>query len=454
MARGTRIGYDFLPASSLLNCLQPTLEDAMLRSFSLLVAMLVIATTLPNPGVAQEWTRFRGPNGAGQSEATTIPAKWTDTDLNWTRELPGVGNGSPVIWGDRIFLMSGNPETAERHLLAIKVEDGSIEWKKDFPSKTHKLHAKSSYASSTPVVDEDRVYFAWSDPEHCWLKAFKHDGTPEWTADLGPWMSQHGFGSSPMLFEDLVIVSWSQERPNKSDESQKPDGSFVTAIDRKTGALRWKTPREVENTSYSVPCIYQPSKGGAPQLLCCDTAAGMYSLNPKTGEPIWNVNAFRMRTVSSPVIVGDLVFGSTGSGGGGNYVAAIRLGEKPEVVYEVKTQAPYVPCVVAKDDMVFLWSDNGIVKCINAADGTVHWTERVGGNYFGSPVRVGDKIYCMNEEGEAVVLAASKQYQLLGRNKLGAGSRATPAVAKGRMYLRTYTSLISIGGKATVAAAR
>jgi outer membrane protein assembly factor BamB len=399
---------------------------------------------------AQEWTRFRGPNGSGQSEAKTIPEKWTDTDLNWKRELPGAGNGSPVLWGDLLFLMSGDPETSERFLLCLAADSGQIVWRKNFPSKTHKLHQKSSYGSSTPAVDAEFVYFAWSDPDHTWLRAFRHDGTPVWTIDLGPWLSMHGFGTSPMLYEDLVIVSASQESPSNNADDAKPQESYVAAVERTTGKLRWKTPREVGTASYSVPCLYQPAEGPV-QLLCTDTTSGMFSLDPRTGKPLWNVTAFSKRTVSSPVIIGDLAFGSTGAGGGGNYVSAIRLGEKPSVAYDIKSPAPYVPCVVPYGELVFLWGDNGIVRCIQASDGTIHWTERVGGNFFGSPVRVADKVYCMSEEGDAVVIAASKDFRLLGRTPLGEGSRATPAVAKGRMYLRTYSHLICIGAKSTLA---
>ncbi len=402
---------------------------------------------------AQEWTRFRGPNGGGQSEAANIPVKWSEADYNWLRPLPGLGNGSPVIWGNRVFVQSGNPDTAERFLLAIKVEDGSVDWQKTFPAQPYKLHPKSSYGSSTPTVDADFVYFAWSEPEHTWLRAFKHDGTPAWEVDFGPWLSQHGFGTSPIVFEDLVIVVSSQEAPSKDDATRQPKESFVAAVERTTGKQRWRTPLEIHTASYSVPCIYEPD-GQAPQLICCDTSAGMYGLNPTNGDLLWNVNAFRMRTVSSPVLVGDMVFGSTGSGGGGNYVSAIKLGPKPEVLYEVTKEAPYVPCVVSHRDLVFLWSDKGVVKCIQAADGTVHWTERVGGNFFGSPIRVADKIYCLSEDGDAVVLSATKEYHLLGRNKLGEGSRATPAVANGRLYLRTYSNLISLGENSKVALAK
>jgi outer membrane protein assembly factor BamB len=116
------------------------------------------------------------------------------------------------------------------------------------------------------------------------------------------------------------------------------------------------------------------------------------------------------------------------------------------VVYKIdRTSAPYCPSLVAKGSLVFLWGDRGVVTCIDAAGGKIHWHERVGGNFFGSPVRVADAVYCISAEGDVVTLAASQQYSLLGRSPLGESSRATPAVAGGRMFLRTESHLFALG---------
>ena len=134
-----------------------------------------------------------------------------------------------------------------------------------------------------------------------------------------------------------------------------------------------------------------------------------------------------------------------GSGGGGNTLSAVRLGEQPAVAYSLK-DAPYVPCLVAKNDMLFLFADKGVVSCVDLGTGKAHWRERLGKGFSGSPVIAGDKVYCISDEGVVYVVAAAKQYQLLGENPLGEPSRSTPAIAGGRLYLRTLTHLISLGG--------
>jgi outer membrane protein assembly factor BamB len=222
----------------------------------------------------------------------------------------------------------------------------------------------------------------------------------------------------------------------------------MMAFDRRTGDLRWKTPRRSGAVCYSVPYIYRGSDG-KDQLICTNTGDGFYSLDPHTGEENWRIaDAFTMRTVSSPTMVDGVIFGSTGKGGfASNYVVAIRPEPKPQIAYEVDRSAPYVPCIVGRGNLAFLWFDEGIASCIEAATGEVHWQKRIGGGFSASPVRVRDRIFGVNNEGEVIVLAAEKTFQVLAKNPLGEPSRATPAVAGGRMYFRTYSHLISIGGK-------
>ena len=416
--------------------LHSQLSLAMPRN--LLLLCLLVPPAVVN---GENWTRFHGPNGAGVSEAEGIPTKFDKQNFNWKVKLPGTGHSSPVIWGQKIFLLCSNRSDASRQFVCLRVKDGKILWKREFQGDVHRLHKYSSFASCTPTVDAERVYVAWSSPDKTTLMAFRHDGDLAWEKDLGTWSSRHGFGTSPMLYRDLLILS----------NSQRKSASYVMAFDKKTGKERWRRKRRSNSVSYSTPCIFTP-KAGRPQLVCCNTGDGMFGLDPQTGKEIWALKAFKRRTVSSPVIVGDLIFGSTGSGGGGNYVVAVKppttLGRLAELKYEVKSQAPYVPTSVAKGGMLFLWSDGGIATCLEAATGKVHWRKRIGGNFYGSPIRIGNAVYNVSTRGEVVAFAATKKYQLLGKSQLEEVSHSTLAVANGRLFIRTLSHLISIGGQA------
>lgn len=384
---------------------------------------------------AQEWTRFRGPNGSGVSPSRKIPAKWSEADYNWHVKLPGIGHSSPVLWGNKLFLTSAKEDTAERVAMCVDAESGKILWQRHYDSTVHPKHLRNSFASSTPAVDAERVYVCWSAPEEYTLMALDHQGREVWRRNLGPFVSQHSGGTSPIVYQDMVIIGNDQ------------DGiSFLAALDAATGEDRWRTERRSAVVAYSTPCIYQPADGPA-ELIFNSEAHGISGINPLTGQTDWEISVFDKRSVSSPIVAAGLVFGTCGSGGGGNYLVAVRPGPEPQVAYKVTEMAPYVPTPLAKDDLLFTWSDKGVVSCLRAATGEKIWRERVGGNYSGSPVCAGDHLYCIAEDGTVVSLAASEKFQLLARNPLGEDSRSTPAIAGDRMYLRTYSHLVSLGGK-------
>jgi outer membrane protein assembly factor BamB len=410
--------------------------------WSLILGLFCLAGEL---AWAQDWTRFRGPNGSGLGQATGLPGQWTDADYNWKAKLPGEGHSSPVLWGDKIFLLSADPQSTTRYVLCLSAKDGRTLWRRDFPFQTHTLHQRNTFASSTPTVDAQRVYVAWSEPAQVSLRALDHAGHDVWQADLGKDVSEHGFGTSPILFEDLVILSNSQQE-TELEADQKPGQSYMMAFEAQTGRERWRTPRVSVRVCYSTPLVYQPP-GGAPELICTNTGDGLYSLDPRTGRENWKAaRAFSMRVVSSPVCAGGLMFGSTGSGGGGNYVSAVRPGRDAQVAYTIKNAAPYVPVMVSQHDMLFLFNDKGLVSCVDPATGREYWRERVGQPFSGSPVIADGKVYCISDEGTVFVLAAAKEFRLLGQNPLGEPTRATPAVAGGRIYFRTRSQLFSLGG--------
>lgn len=412
-----------------------------MRTITWLLAIASVGVSVSENG-AQEWTRFRGPNGAGISHAKTIPAKWTDADFNWKIGLPGQGHSSPVLWGEKIFLTAADEKASQFFVLCFDAKDGRKLWQKDFPLTPFRKHNYNSFASATPVVDAEHVYVCWAEPKQCSVAALNHSGDIAWKKDLGSFESQHGAGASPILHEGKLILSKTQEAGE----------SFLMALDASTGETRWKAPRKTDSASYSTPCLYEP-KGGKPVLIFNSEAHGISAIAPDTGKVVWEYDsAFDKRTVSSPVIVGDLILGACGSGFGGNYVIAVRpadpaQGKQPETAYKISKSAPYVPTSIYMADSIFLWGDGGIVSCANATTGEIKWQERVGGNFFSSPVWVDGRLFCISTSGEVVVIAATDKFEVLARNNLNELSRSTPAVANGRMYIRTVEHLFSIGGK-------
>jgi outer membrane protein assembly factor BamB len=405
-------------------------------------AVAVLLLTFMLAGRAQEWTRFRGPNGNGLSEAKTIPTKWEATDFNWKVSLPGGGHSSPVLWGNNLFVTSCDEKAGKFHVLCLKTSDGSVRWQKEFPLTPMEKHNYNSFASSTPTVDADRVYVCRTEAAHITMSAFSHGGELVWEKDLGPFAAQHGAGASPIVYGNLLFF------PNEQSGE-----SFLLGMDARTGETRWKTPRESGPGSYSTPCLYQPRSESPPLVIFNSQEHGISALAPDTGKVIWEFEkAFNKRSVSSPVLAGGLIIGSCGGGGGGNYVVAIRPGDpakgtKPDRAYEIRRSAPYVPTSICVGDWLYLWSDGGIVSRVNAATGEVQWQERVGGNYFGSPVCVDGRLFCVSTAGEVVVVAVSDKFEVLARNPLDELTHSTPAVAGGRMYIHTVGHLVSIGGK-------
>lgn len=408
---------------------------------SSLALVLILSAISFKPLGAQEWTRFRGPNGSGLSNANTIPAKWTELDFNWKETLPGTGHSSPVIWGDRIFLTSSLDNPSRILVLCLREDNGTLIWQREFAFETFNKHKFNSFTSATPTVDEHHLYVPWSTPDRYTLRAFDHDGNTVWDRDLGAFESSHGSGTSPIVVDDKVILG-----------NEQLGQSFLIAFSRNTGEIIWKSKRRSDKTAYSTPCVYTP-ENGSPQLVFNSQAHGISSVDPDTGRALWEyASAFDKRSVSSPVVASGLIIGSCGSGGGGNYVVAVRPGDplnnqQPQLAYKIRRSAPYVPCTVALDNLLFLWSDAGIVSCVEALTGEVKWSERAGGSYFGSPICVDKRLFSISAAGEVVVIEASERFTLLARNQLDEPSHATPAVSNGRMYVRTLSHLYSIGGR-------
>jgi len=392
---------------------------------------------------SENWTRFRGPNGSGVVADAKLPTKWESSDYQWKSKLSGTGSSSPVVWKDKIYLTSCDSRTGELFLHCLGKKDGKEIWTKTFESAPYRVHSRNSFASSTPAVDELGVFVTFASPDRTVLAGIDHDGKEMWKRDFGTWISQHGYGASPIVYENKVILVDSQQA-QQIRRGQTPGESRVIAVDHQTGKDIWTTPLTTTKACYAVPCIYKTD--GKTQLIGCNTGEGFYSIDPDTGKMNWKHDAFKLRTVASPIVAGNLLVGSCGTGGGnGNIMVAVEPGKQGVTKrFDLRSNSNYVPSPIAVDNLLFAFSDRGIVTCMDAENGSVHWRERVSAGFSGSPVANSEHVYCIDEKGVVVVIKANKEFSLVAKNSLGESSRATPAIVDDGLLLRTESHLIRV----------
>lgn len=389
------------------------------------------------------WPRFRGPNGSGISTDKNVPIKWNAKEgILWQTELPGTGNSSPIIWGNRLFVESATDK--QRLLLCLSVDKGEMLWQRALPGKEAKKHPKNSLASSTPTTDGERVYAAFWNGSNLLLTAYDFEGEQLWLQDLGEYVSQHGVGASPIVFEDKVILM---------DDNDKT--AAVLAFDAKTGKPAWRADRKAFRACYSTPLLHEREKGST-ELIVVSTA-GVTSYDPKDGSESWNWTwefgaGSPLRTVSSPILSNGMVVAGGGEGpAGARQAFAVKLGGKGDVsktnlVWEQKKgDFPYVSCLVARGDYLYFVNDSGFAHCRSAKTGEEVWSKRLGGNVFASPLLIDDKAYAVNDSGVTYVFAAAPEFKLLATNPLDEPVMATPAVADNKLFLRGQNHLYCIG---------
>ncbi len=415
-----------------------------LKELVSLAAALVLAT----PISAQEWARFRGKGGTAVSAATTVPVKISEGDVNWSVNLPGTGHSSPVAWGNRLFLTTTSESHGGVKVLCVDTGGRNTISSKSFGLEPFRKHKYNSFAASTPVLDEKNLYVGWSQPEKYTFVALTHDGDKVWERNLGPFVSQHGSGASPTIHGGMIILN-----------SMKDDDSFVIALNRNNGKTIWKSERPSKVAAYGSATVYQP-KGGKTQLLFTSQADGIFSLDPKTGMQLWQMpGLYTKRSACSVTVAGDIVWGSCGSGGGGNYVVAVRAGVpekgiKPSRAWEIRrsSMSPYVPTPVVDEQYAYLLSDAGFLSCIKHQSGEIVYSERLntggrrGANFFSSPLMINGHLYCLTTDGKLYVVKAGPEYKVVSDFDFHGTAHATPAVHQGRLYVRTAGKLFSIGG--------
>lgn len=405
----------------------------------LLTATFVLSLVLP-AYAEPEWPRFRGPNGAGVDETANIPATWTDADFFWRIDLPGIGHGSPVVAGDRIFLLCAEEQSSKRIPVCVSAKDGSILWKKEYDTDKFKGHKFNSPASTTPALDGENVYFTWGTKERLTAVALTQDGNELWQADLGPVKGGHGFGASPMVYGNLVVIN----------NDQDGDSSLI-ALHKTSGEKAWEIPRHSKRLSYSVPVV-KPTPAG-DVLIFTNWQHGFTAVEPQTGKVLSDVSVFNLdtseRAISSPVLAGDLIIGTCGFANEPKQAVAMKFeGGKLEEVWRIERNVPHIPSVIVIGERAFFWEDKGVGTCIDHQTGEVIWRERIGGaSFFGSPVSDGEKIFCADADGVVVCIAASDEFKELGRTKLNDLCHGTPAIAHGNLYIRTFQQLLAVKGR-------
>lgn len=412
--------------------MKQTAQLILLFSFGLLL--------LSRRGDAEDWSRFRGPNGSGVSESKQIPTSWMENDYRWKVELPGVGHGSPVIRGEKLFVNCASEDGTTRIVQCRSTKSGDLLWEKKFESTKHKTHKFNSYATSTPCVDDQRVYISWGTPQELAIIALTHDGELAWEArNLGKVIGGHGFGTSPIIHNDLLIIANDTEK-----------ASSLLALNRKTGETVWEAERPGGRLNFATPCVY-PRTDKADLLIFSAWPIGVTAINAETGEQVWEVATYDVnkgqRAVASPLVDNGLIFANCAFVNNPKHLVVLKpTQDSAEEVFRIdNSSVPHIPSLLVYEGLLYAWADKGICTCYEVESGKKLWQQRIGGNYFSSPVCANGVIYCIDSDGNCVVIKAGREYEELNRIDLGEACRATPAIANDQMFIRTFSHLMAIG---------
>lgn len=419
----------------------------MNRNLLILLALLSVCWGSTGAASGSDWPRFRGPNGAGISSDKDVPIQWTESNILWKTPIPGLGNSSPIIWGNHVFIQSADTSGKERYLICLSANDGTILWTRALPSSKAHTHAYNTWASSTPASDGQYVYAHFWDGSAVAIYAFDFQGNQIWKHDLGGFTSQHGPGASPIVFEGKIYFLYDQD-----NDFWLTPCSVVIALDAKTGKTTWEAQRKAFRACYSTPFILESSTYGS-ELIVVSTA-GITGYNSQTGKEnwnwIWHFDRMPLRTVASPIFSQGLIFANSGDGGGDRHAVAVRLGQNREVTstnlaWENKKILPYVPSLLAWQDYIFAVNDKGMALCYMAQTGKPVWDHHLASAFSASPVIIDGKIYAVSEDGEVFVYPAAPSFKQLSKNSIGEKVRATPAVANNRLFIRGQEHLFCIG---------
>jgi len=415
---------------------------------------LIVSATLLTATIAfaDNWPQFRGPSGNATSYDAAAPTEWSESDnIAWKTQLPGRGASSPIVWDDRVFLTAftgygmsdddpGSKKDLRLHMICIDRHTGETVWERSTAGSENTQNfsrriADHGYATSTPATDGKAVYAFFGVSG---VVAYDFAGNLLWQANVGTKTAGFGSASSPVIFENLLIV-------NASIES-----NTVFAFDKTTGKEIWQIG-EV-NKAWTSPCIAE-APGGEPEMVI-NQKETIYGFDPRTGEKLWSCYGIQDYVVPVPISHNGIVYCL---GGRSNRCIAVRLGGRGDVtdthkLWEVTTGAN-VTSPVYHDGHIYWASDKGVANCLKAATGEKVYQQRLPtrARIYASIVRAGDRFYVTTRDQGIVVLAAKPEYEELARNVIATDEglvNASPAVSNNQLLLRTDSYLYCIGQRA------
>lgn len=407
--------------------------------------LLLIVTA---PSLAENWPSWRGPRGDGTSEEAAAPTTWngkSGENIAWKVATPGGGHSSPIVWQDRLFVTGCVVDTEERVLACYDKKTGDKLWQQVvIKSPLEKKHDLNSYSSGTPATDGKLVYVTFLSPEFSSTKertpgemvvaAYDFAGEQKWLVKPGRFASVHGFCSSPIVFEDLLIVNGDHD-----------GDSYIVALNKETGAQVWKFTRVHKTRSYCTPIIREID--GRTQMILSGSKC-VTSLDPRTGKEHWSMQGPTEQFVASLVYNGKLLFLTAGFPE--RHMLAIKpdgTGDVTETHIAWRTQkgASYVPSPIAVGDYFLVVSDDGIASCFAAETGERHWMERLGKHYSSSLVTAGGLVYFTADDGITKIVRPGEKLDVVAENALDEYVYASPAISDGKIYMRGEKHLYCIG---------
>ncbi|MBK8882562.1 MAG: PQQ-binding-like beta-propeller repeat protein [Bacteroidales bacterium] len=370
------------------------------------------------------------------------PPRWDSvTNVVWKTRVPGTGYSSPVIWKDRLFLVTALAETHEKVLLCYDCKKGNLLWQKTVLKNTFEnKHDNNSFASGTPSTDGNLVYVSFLDGKDVLVAAYDFSGKQIWLQRPGTFVSPHGYSCSPVLFEDKVIIN---------GDSQ--GDSFVAALSKADGHVIWRVAHDKPAHSFSTHIIRDIA--GKMQMIFCGNRE-IASYNPSDGSKYWFVTGPSEDFCSSPVYneKSGLVLVSSA------WPVRILMAIKPDgkgdvtktkVVWQTKKGACYVPSPVSTADYLFTTMTTGEVHCIEISTGKILWVQKMGTQYS-SAVLANGLVYMPKDDGVITVIKPGPRFESVAQNSIGEGMYASPAISNGKIYIRGFQHLFCIGEKGTM----